>query len=364
MTIKIIELIDLDMAYVRSEALKVLGNVVRVFPALRAHLLPNLPRYLRTIEDPDARAVIVWMLGEFGDEMVEAPYVLESVIDAYGDEVNVNLKLQMLSSTMKLFYKRPPEMQAMLGRLLMSAVNDNTNQDVHDRALLYYRLLTTNAQASGPLFINTNTDSLQTRIASGGHFAEDTNEALLDQLFAEFNTLAVIYGKPSTQFISEEFLLTLQGAEAKRDQRIREAASGAGGGTVGGAVQHGLEDLTVTGGQTQTQTQTAAPPATVVNLLDWGDDSPATTTTTPAASSSPSLVLDGSFVLSPADFQQHWGTLSVVSLPNGNSSGSSLLCCLAALPDELSEVEQSMAEVNVSLGMPSAPCFILISAHN
>jgi AP-4 complex subunit beta-1 len=348
MTIKIIELIDLDMAYVRSEALKVLGSVVRVFPALRAHLLPNLPRYLRTIEDPDARSVIVWMLGEFGEEVVEAPYVLESVIDEYGQEVNVNLKLQMLSSAMKLFYKRPPEMQAMLGRLLTSAVNDNSNQDVHDKALLYYRLLTTNTAASAKLFTNANTDSLQSRIAAGGHFAEDANEELLDQLFAEFNTLAVIYGKPSKQFIGDEFLFTLRDAEARRDERMREAASLQHAAT--SVVDHGLNDLSLSG-QTAAgggaegggEAEGGSSSSESVNLLDWGDDSPAISSHQPAATP-PSLALDGAFVLAPPDFQQHWGSFAEAPLPSGG-----LLCCLAALPDDLAEVEQGMAEVNVSV---------------
>jgi hypothetical protein len=33
----------------------------------------------------------------------------------------------------------------MLGRLLSSAVNDFSSQDLHDRALLYYRLLSVRA---------------------------------------------------------------------------------------------------------------------------------------------------------------------------------------------------------------------------
>ena len=35
-------------------------------------------------------------------------------------------------------------MQQMLGRLLDAVISDELHQDVHDRALLYYRLLKTN----------------------------------------------------------------------------------------------------------------------------------------------------------------------------------------------------------------------------
>lgn len=339
LTIRIIEFIDLDMAYVRSESLKVLGNILRVFPELRQHLLPNLSRYIRTIDDPEARGVIVWLLGEFGEEITEAPYSLESVLDGFGQEVNVNLKLQILTAAMKLFYKRPPEMQAMLGRLLACAVNDSSNQDVHDKAILYYRLLTTDVVASKQIFDRASTASLRQRIVDGGNFAEESNEELLDQLFTEFNTLAVIYKKPSKTFIGDDFLLVLKDVEEKRQRRNTDL--NAQQASVVTAVDHGLNDLKVSDSSASNQE---------VNLLDWGDD---ITSSQPAPSTSvsdtPSLSLDSNFTLSPADFQQYWGSFAEVPLPNGGN-----VCSLAALPDELAEVEQGMAEVNVCT-MASGP---------
>ena len=48
------------------------------------------------------------------------------------------MKLALMAAAGKLFFKRPPECQALLGTVLAAAVADQ-NQDVHDRALLYYR---------------------------------------------------------------------------------------------------------------------------------------------------------------------------------------------------------------------------------
>jgi AP-4 complex subunit beta-1 len=42
---------------------------------------------------------------------------------------------------MKLLFKRAPEMQPVMGQLLRTALDDSSNVDVRDRALLYYRLL-------------------------------------------------------------------------------------------------------------------------------------------------------------------------------------------------------------------------------
>jgi AP-4 complex subunit beta-1 len=203
MTQRLVELLELDMAYVRNEAMCVLGQVVRTYPSMRVHVLPNVARYLKKTEDPDARGVLVWLLGEFGDEIIEAPYLLERIIDEYEEEPSSTVKIHTLAAAMKLFFKRPPEMQAMLGRLLVSAVNDTTNQDVHDKALLYYRLLSTNVEKSAAVFKRATDDS-------NSHvdgIANDRDSDELNQIFEEFNTLSVIYGKPCKVFIDDRLLL-------------------------------------------------------------------------------------------------------------------------------------------------------------
>ena len=48
------------------------------------------------------------------------------------------VRLALLAAVGKLFFKRPPECQRLLGTVLAAAMSD-ANQDVHDRALLYYR---------------------------------------------------------------------------------------------------------------------------------------------------------------------------------------------------------------------------------
>jgi hypothetical protein len=57
------------------------------------------------------------------------------------------VRLQLLTAAMKLFFKRPPETRPLLGRLLSIAVADASHVDVHDRALFYYRLLARDVNA-------------------------------------------------------------------------------------------------------------------------------------------------------------------------------------------------------------------------
>lgn len=60
------------------------------------------------------KAAVVWMLGEFGQLIDDAPYILEPLIDAIvsaggrGDAADASVRCELLTSTVKLFFKRPP----------------------------------------------------------------------------------------------------------------------------------------------------------------------------------------------------------------------------------------------------------------
>lgn len=67
----------------------------------------------------------------------DAPYLLEPLGGGFADEP-VPVRLALLAAVGNLFFKRPPECQRLLGSVLSAALAD-PNQDIHDRALLYYR---------------------------------------------------------------------------------------------------------------------------------------------------------------------------------------------------------------------------------
>jgi AP-4 complex subunit beta-1 len=62
------------------------------------------------------KSAVIWIIGEYGDLISSAPYLLEPLIDAYNEEVSSAVRIELLSAAMKLFFKRPPEVQSMLGR--------------------------------------------------------------------------------------------------------------------------------------------------------------------------------------------------------------------------------------------------------
>ena len=206
MTMRLVDLVDLDISHVRSESIKNLANIVRIFPAMKAVVVPSLARCLRRVDHQEAKSSVIWMIGEYAEDIMEAPYMIEKIIDSYDNDLSSSMKTQLLIATMKMFFKRPAEVQGMLGRILRFAINDQSDQDVHDRALLYYRLLTADINVASSLF--QNSAHIPPASSTGyayGIFSEDTTDDLSNQVFAEFNTLAVIYGVPSVRFIDEPF---------------------------------------------------------------------------------------------------------------------------------------------------------------
>ena len=101
----------------------------------------------------EGRACLVWLLGEFGISLPESPYILEQYINSVGNETDPSFKLNLLSASMKLFLRgRAPEMQLSLGKLIAYSVEEEMDMDVHDRGLLYYRMLKENVYEAQKIF--------------------------------------------------------------------------------------------------------------------------------------------------------------------------------------------------------------------
>ena len=195
----LLEFLETGVVHIISETMIVLKDILRKYNDLEfcKIYLPSITRHWTTIEDPEALSSFVWLLGEYGrtDIIQAAPYILESFIDNFA-KYHYSVKNQILTSSMKLFFIRAPEVVQMLGRLFDAAVNDTSHADVHDRALFYYRLLSANVDLAKSV-VMTKKDIVS-------KFTEEESVEFRDRLFSEFNTLSIIYGKPSERFIVKD----------------------------------------------------------------------------------------------------------------------------------------------------------------
>lgn len=187
-----------EIEYISSQTLVVIRDLLLKYEKSAIAVLPQIGECLEIVQDPKGIAAIIWIIGEYGQSIVDSPYLLEPLIDRIASEQSAEVKLQLLTATMKLFFKKPPECQHMLGRLLKFCVDEEMHMDVHDRALFYYRLLKTGPKEAESVVCGSNTKP----VANPWNLNASSSNSK-ESLFEEFNTLSVVYGQSSVHFITQ-----------------------------------------------------------------------------------------------------------------------------------------------------------------
>jgi len=315
---RLVELLDLNVPHICSEAATALTHIVRKHPSLKTVVAPPLPRTLKYVTESSGKASVIYLLGECGETVREAPYALEKLIDAYDDIDDSAIKLALLTSTVKLFLVRPPEVQHMLGRLLAKATDDVSSQDLHDRALMYYRLL-----RSGVIENVVKTDA-----SISQNFFEEDDAELRTALLEEFNTLSILYGKTSENFIAPEYQIKFKKMPAEHPLAPGDTSTA-----------DVLPTVLAPEGHAAAVEPTAAPAAgDVMDLLGFGDASlPAAA---PPASAVELLNLIPRVTMTGDEYQSTWASIS-----DGDATVTTIP--LNAVPTSTDAVETALANNNI-----------------
>ncbi|KAJ3439436.1 ap-4 complex subunit beta-1 [Anaeramoeba flamelloides] len=189
----LMEFIELDIPHIVEASMIILKDVIRLFPEQSLEIvLPELKRLSEIIHTEEAKVSLIWILGEYGEKIDEGPYILEKFVETFSEESSEKIKLELLTSVLKMFFKRPPESKKMLGVILHEATENSNEPDVIDRGLFYYRLISTD--------INKTKSIVLSEKESFTRFTENDPLELFEILMDEFNTFSVVYKKPYEQF--------------------------------------------------------------------------------------------------------------------------------------------------------------------
>jgi len=283
----------MEAEYVRSETVVVMQDILRKYPDRASAVIPSLHRCLKRVEDASGRAAVIWMLGEYGHLIDDAPYLLEPLIDGIETEESASVRCELLTATLKLFFKRPPEVQKMMGRLFKASLADGVNSAVRDRALMYYRLLRADVSEAAQIIGGDR--------APVTEFLEEQAPEVLAAIWSEFNSLSVVYNKPSQDFVAQDHLVHALDAVAAAGARAAASATDDSsllqGGTEDGAIPQVAPSVA-----TAQPTSVAAPaPAPAVDLLGADDLlgwSPPPVAPAPAYAAAPAPVASAALGLS------------------------------------------------------------------
>jgi len=323
--------LTLNTDYVTTETLIVLKDLLRKYRHEADNIVPLIEDSLDYINDPNGRSALFWLLGEFGQMIERSPYILEGYIDNFKETfaTEPNTAMHLLTACVKLFLKKPPEMQKSLGRLLANCINDPIDATLKDRAILYYELL-----KQGPSKTKVVVDSEKNEVYK---FKEDFDTDITEKLIQEFNTLSVLYKKIQEKFILPDYIIekgvkpkkkpTVTEEEEEEEQVVHTQDLGLAQNDQVAAVSSGIDLLDIDdntanptgrdagvdslGGigrqDSESENRGTYSGAGLLDTLDFGSGS---ATTTSATMMAPQLQLLPNPVLAAEKYQEMWGMLS------------------------------------------------------
>ena len=143
----LLDLIQTKVNYVVQEAIVVIKDIFRKYPNKYESIIATLCENLDTLDEPEAKASMIWIIGEYAERIDNADELLESFLDSFQDE-NAQVQLQLLTGIVKLFLKKPTDTQELVQQVLSLATQDCDNPDLRDRGFIYWRLLSTDPAAA------------------------------------------------------------------------------------------------------------------------------------------------------------------------------------------------------------------------
>ena len=143
----LLDLIRTKVNYVVQEAIVVIKDIFRKYPNKYESIIATLCENLDTLDEPEAKASMIWIIGEYAERIDNADELLESFLDSFQDE-NAQVQLQLLTGIVKLFLKKPTDTQELVQQVLSLATQDCDNPDLRDRGFIYWRLLSTDPAAA------------------------------------------------------------------------------------------------------------------------------------------------------------------------------------------------------------------------
>ena len=191
----LVELVKTQVSFVIQEAIIALKDIFRRYPNTFEGAMTIINENLRTLDDPEAKAALIWIIGEYSDRIEGAESQLIKFIDNLKEEPYI-IQINILDSATKTFLKcQSEESYNILNQVFDFCTKECENPDVRDRGYMYYRLMTIDPQLASKIIVNEKPKINED--ASG--FDDNLLAILMDNL----GTLATIYEKPPELFVKK-----------------------------------------------------------------------------------------------------------------------------------------------------------------
>ncbi|CAK7266224.1 hypothetical protein SEPCBS57363_001987 [Sporothrix epigloea] len=183
----LLDLVATKVTYIVQEATVVMRNIFRKYPNQYESIIGTLCEHLDSLDEPEAKAAMVWVIGQYASRIENADVLLEDFLYTFAEEP-VEVQLALLTATVKLFIQRPTKGQELVPRVLKWATEETDNPDLRDRAYMYWRLLSTDVEAAKRIIMGE-----KPAITAE---SERLDPQTLEEMCLNVGTLATVYLKP------------------------------------------------------------------------------------------------------------------------------------------------------------------------
>ncbi|MBW0493464.1 hypothetical protein O181_033179 [Austropuccinia psidii MF-1] len=188
----ILELVATKINYVVQEAIVVIKDIFRRYPNQYEGIIGTLCQNLDSLDSPEAKSSMIWIIGQYSDRIDNADELLEDFLFTFLEEP-VEVQLALLTATVKLFIKRPTAGAELVPKILKWATEQIDNPDLRDRGFIYWRLLSTNPAAAKQI-VMAEKPPISTE-------SEALDRGILDRLLLQTGTLSSVYHRSPEVFI-------------------------------------------------------------------------------------------------------------------------------------------------------------------
>lgn len=187
---KLMTLLETRCTYIVQEAAVVVQLILRQYRDRFDGVIAKLCTALSVLDDPESKAAVAWVIGEFADRVANAADVLTLFFEGFLEE-SASVQLAVVTAVAKAFLSctdaDPRRLQKMLEECLSVATRSD-HPDVRDRAYFYWRLIIADPHAAKEVVITTKP------VMSDFSCME---RSVLQELVAEVGCLSATLHRPS-----------------------------------------------------------------------------------------------------------------------------------------------------------------------
>ncbi|KAJ1798903.1 beta-adaptin [Coemansia sp. RSA 2399] len=187
------ELVETKVEHIVQDVVVAVAEILRHYPGKFEDVVPTLCEYIDYVSDPQAKGSLIWILGEYSEQVKNINNILTSFVDSFMEEEDASVHLAIINAAVKFFVKQPQKGQALVLKALKTATEKCANPDVRDRAYIYWRLMSADPNAARAVVL-AHKPPVEPESA-------DLSPALLRELVSDLGCVSSVLQIPQRLFV-------------------------------------------------------------------------------------------------------------------------------------------------------------------